>query len=48
MYIQYRTTTHWHVLNWLAVAQSSCVIVFPHRIIKINLIAEETETVKKK
>ena len=38
--------TYWHVLNCLAVAKSSCVIVFPHRIIKIHLIAEETETVK--
>ena len=46
MYIQYMANTYWHVLNWLAVAKSSCVIVFPHRIIKINLIAEETETVK--
>ena len=46
MYIQYMTNTYWHVLNWLAVAMSSSVIVFPHRIIKINLIAEETETVK--
>ena len=46
MYIQYMTNTYWHVLNWLAVAKSSSVIVFPHRIIKINLIAEETETVK--
>ena len=46
MYIQYMANTYWHVLNCLAVAKSSCVIVFPHRIIKINLIAEETETVK--
>ena len=46
MYIQYRTITYWHVLHWLAVAESSCVIVVPHRIIKIHLIAEETETVK--
>ena len=44
MYIQYKTDTHWHVYG-LTVAERLCVIVFPHRIVRINVIFEETENV---
>ena len=44
MYIQYRTNTYWHVYG-LTVAESLCVIVFSYRIIRINVISEETENI---